>query len=319
MAEVPLHRLFKRLQNPNATVADVLKEIGGDFTVEKEQHYIAGVVRIPLWPPIPVFKKIPNTSAIVKKETWEPISVMGDRYGVIQYQTALDFLDDMIGNKEVEVWGAATLDNGNKLHLIVKAPEYIELSPGERFECFFTVSASHDGTGCLQAMCSPIHNVTQTVFTPRAGAGMIKIKHTKNAEARVATARRLFNKLHDSFVDFGENIVEMATITLTTQQATDYLHSVVGGDSTRAINIRDHIYDIYSTTGLCRHLPSCKDTLFGAFMAVQQQADYYKTVRKSIRMSEIDAKIEARLSGDGAKMKALAYSEALLLLKQFGK
>ncbi len=319
MAEVPLHRLFKRTQNPAATIADVLKEVGGDFTVEKEDHYIMKMLHIPFFPPIPLLKKVPGTSAIVKQEGWEPLSVMGDRYGIIQFQTALDFLDDMIGNREVEIWCAAVLDGGTKLHLIVKAPDFVELSPGERFECFFTVSASHDGTGCLQAMCSPIHNVSQTVFTPRKGRGVVKIKHTKNAKDKVALGRRMFNKLYDSWKGFGDNFEEMTNMTLTEQQAKDYFHAVIGGDSTRANNIKDHVWDIYKSAGLCRHLPSCKDTLFGCFMAIQQQADYYKTVRKAIRRNETDAKIEARLTGDGAKLKALAYSEALLLLQKFGK
>jgi len=319
MSEVPLTKLFKKLDNPFASVEDALKACNGDFTAGKESVYI--VKFDDNGTPVD-WKKVPHFASIVRQEEWEPMSIMKDRYGIIQYHDALDFLSDMIGNREAEIYGASTLDGGAKLHLIVKVPEFIELSPGEKYEYYFIVSASHDGSGRLQAMCSPIHNISQTVFTP-VGRGVVSVKHTAKAEARLAQAKRLFAKLHHHFSDFGTTIREMVSIQLTDQQARDYFLSVLpknddGKRESRRENVRNHMFDIYKSVGLCCHLSSCSGTLFGCFMAVQQQADYYKTVRKSIRRNEVDAKIEARLTGDGAKMKAEAYSAALLLMKSFG-
>jgi len=320
MSEIPITRLFKKLNNPFASVDEALEAVEGAFTAEKEKAYILKFDDD--GKPVE-WKQIPDCAAITKVEDWDPMSVMGDRYGIIQYKTALDFLDDMIGNQEVQIYAATTIDRGAKLHLIVKTPDAIELSPGEKFECFYTVSASHDGSGCLQAMCSPIHSIAQTVFTP-TGAGVIKIKHTAKAEARVVAARKLLGRLHFHFNDFGVKIKEMAGIQLDDMQARDYFYSIMpdkdgSSSNTRVENIRAKMYDLYKTTGLCCHLGTCRGTLFGAFLAVQQYADYYKTVRKSIRRTELDAKIEARLSGDGAKLKAEAYSGALLIMQKFGK
>jgi phage/plasmid-like protein (TIGR03299 family) len=320
MAEIPVSRLFRRLDDPFASVDDALKAVHGDFTAVKEKAYI---IKFGDDGKPDEWEQIPGCAAITKEEDWDPMSVMGDRYGIIQYRTALDFLDDMIGEREVQIYAATTVDNGAKLHLIVKTPDAIELSPGEKFECFYTVSASHDGSGCLQVMCSPIHSVAQTVFTP-TGRGVIKIKHTAKAEARVALARRMLGKLHFHFVDFGEKIREMAVVKLDDMQARDYFFSVMpdkdgSNNNTRVENIRNKMYDLFKHTGLVSHLGSCHGTLFGCFMAVQQYADYYKTVRRSIRRSELDAKIEARLSGDGAKLKAEAYNGALLILQKFGR
>lgn len=311
---VPLSKLFKRLDDPYGSIDDALKAIGGDFEVEKRDVFILDDQEC-------ITDEIHETqvdgySAVVRRDTGVPLSVMGNRYGVVQYRSALSFLSEVIGNKQAEIYAGQVVEGGAKLHLIVKTPDFVELTPGERFDCFFTVSASHDGTGCLQAMCSPVHNISQTVFTP-AGGGVVRIKHSAKVDARLAQAQRMFNKLHTHFVEFGEQVKDMCGITLTEQEAGDYFYSIVDGESTRAQNIREKMYDIFTTTGLCVRLPSCKGTLFGAFMAVQQYADYYKTVRKSIRRNELDAKIEARLSGDGAKLKAESFAMALAILRTF--
>ena len=312
--QVPLSKLFKRIDDPYASIDDALKAIGADFEVEKRDVFVLGNEVNPLTnSPDPT--DVSGYAAVCKKDG-TPLSVMRDRYGVVQYRDSVDFLSTMIGNRQAEVWAGSVVDGGAKMHLIVKTPDFIELTPGEKFECYYTVSASHDGTGCLQAMCSPIHNISQTVYTP-TGGGIVKIKHTAKVDARLDQAKRMFDKLHKHFTEFGNNIKDMCGIKLTDQEARDYIMSVVEGDNKRAENIRDKVFDIYKSVGLCVKLPSCNGTLFGAFMAFQQYADYYKTVRKSIRRNELDAKIEARLTGDGAKLKAESFGMALALVRQF--
>jgi phage/plasmid-like protein (TIGR03299 family) len=316
VSEVPVHKLFKKLDNPQATVADALKEFGADFEVKKRPVFAK-------LDPIPgkvysgneeELAEVPGYASVVKDDG-TPLSIMGDRYGIIQYRTAFDFLNSLIGNRQIEIYSGACVEEGAKLHIVVKTPDYIEIAPGERFDCFFTVSASHDGTGCLQAMCSPVHNIAQTVFTPM-GRGVVKIKHSAKVEARLATANRMFASLHRNFIDFSGNIKDMVGIQLTDQEVRDYFLSVVDGDSKQAENTRKKLHTIY-LTGLTSKLSSCTNTLFGAFMAIQQYADYYKTVRKAIRRNETDARIEARLTGDGAKLKAESFSMALAIVRNF--
>ena len=317
LSKVPVHKLFKRLDDPYASIDDALKAVGADFEVEKvEIQSTDGESTFPM------------EAGVRRKDNKVGLKVMGSRYGVVQYRVALDFLSDIVGNREAEIYAGRVIDNGAKLHLIVKTPDFIELSPGERFDCYFTVSASHDGTGCLQALCSPVHNISQTVYTPvvqvregRSVPGIVRIKHSAKVEARLGTAKAMFAKLHRHFEEFGEQIQDLAGISLREQEARDYFLSIIpdsgGKNNTRADNIRNKMFDIYKTVGLCRNLPSCKDTLFGAFMAVLQYSDYYKTVRKSIRRSEIDARIEARLTGDAAKLKAEGFAFALKLAREF--
>ncbi|MHC4278170.1 MAG: DUF932 domain-containing protein, partial [Planctomycetota bacterium] len=230
MSEVPVHKLFKKLDNPQATVADALKEFGADFEVKKQPVFIAGDNPCV----VDDYTEVPGYASVVKDDG-TPLSIMGDRYGIIQYRTAFDFLNSLIGNRQVEIYSGACVEDGAKLHLVVKTPDYIEIAPGERFDCFFTVSASHDGTGCLQAMCSPVHNIAQTVFTPM-GRGVVKIKHSAKVEARLATANRMFASLHRNFIDFSGNIKDMVGIQLTDQEVRDYFLSVVDGDSKQAEN-----------------------------------------------------------------------------------
>ena len=82
----------------------------------------------------------------------------------------------------------------------------------------------------------------------------------------------------------------------------------------RTQNTRDKLYDLYKV-GMASNLPSCKDTLLGAFVAALVFGDYYKSVRHSIvGRSEKDAMIESRLTGTAARFKADAYAACLKLV-----
>lgn len=308
MSHVPLTKLFKKIDNPYGSVDDALKAIGADFEVEKRSVYISDEDDN--------YRSIPGYASVVRRDTGVPLSIMRSRYGVVQYREALGFLNEIIGNNKAEIYVGEVVDGGAKLHLIVKTLSFIDLGGGEKFEFFFTISTSHDGSSGIQTMCSPIHNLSQTVYTP-TGKGVVKLKHSANVTARLALANRIFSNMEAYFHSFGETIKDIVGINLTDQEAQDYFLSVVEGDSTRAQNTRNKLFDLYKSTGLCINLSSCQGTLFGAFMAIQQYADYYKTVRKSIRRSETDARIEARLTGDAAKMKAESFSMALAIVRQF--
>jgi len=312
MAELPLTKLFRKLDNPK-NVEAALKEVGADFTaVQKDVFTIHNGKMI----------KYGSYRGVNREDNGEPLSIMKANYGLVQFTEGLNLLDNLIRTNQAEIYSAHLIDNGARLHCILKSPKFLDLGAGDRIECFFTVTTSHDGTACLQIMITPIHKASDTVFTP-LGPGTIKIKHTKKVGVRLAQAQSAINKMHTFWDKYAETFGKLTRRTISDQESKDFFMMVMPEGNTekaekRRSNIRDKMYDIYKFTGPCRNVPHCKGTLFGAFIAAQLWAERYKTVRKSTTgRSELDAKIEARLTGDAARLKAEAYECVLKIDRMF--
>jgi phage/plasmid-like protein (TIGR03299 family) len=303
MPDVPLGQLFKPLNNPK-DIQEALTQIAADFTAAK----------------VPVYQQkrdgsyeqVPHYALVQNDDSEHPLSIMRANYGLVQYGTALDFLSECVSNGTAEFHSARLTDGGARLHVVMKASKFVEIAPGDSIECYFTVSTTHDGSGKITAMCTPIHDRTQTVFTP-LGDGIVSVKHTAKAQQNLARARFTINKMHEFFDKYIENFKLFAGTKVSDQQARDYFLMLEDGDSQRASNIRDRLFDIRKMNRAIRGSTATRDTLFGCLMASMVYADAYKTVRTSKLRSEDDAKLESRLTGAGATMKAEAYATCLHL------
>lgn len=299
---------FKHIKN-NATVDDILKEIGGDFVAEKRSVAFTDISQTN-------YNISPRYGAIVRPNFNGQdvlLSIMRADYGLVQFGDTMGFLNDLIANDNTEVQFGAVTDSGARLHLMCTTDYVAQLTAGDNVQCYFTVSTSHDGTASILISCTPIHQASGTVFTPM-GSGVIKMRHSKHVRERMANVSRAMNKISDYFQKFTETIDRLKGLTVTKDHETIYLHMLEDGDSQRAANIREKISDIFNT-GVVSQIPSCRGTLFGLLISAQYYADNYKVVRKSNIRNEIDAYIESKLSGDAARFKAEAFACALQLEK----
>jgi phage/plasmid-like protein (TIGR03299 family) len=308
---VPVTKLFRGLKDPRS-IEEALEQMGADFSAEKRDVYFIGDDGDPV--------KVEHQCAVVNTENMQGLSIMRARYGLVQYRDALSFLSEAVANGTAEFYGGRATDGGARIHIVMRATEFMEIGPGERVECYFTVSTSHDGTGQIQAMCTPIHSVTQTVFTPLKD-GVFKIKHTVKANQRLAQVGRVANKMHEFFANYQESFRSFIDCNINHQQARDYFFMLCpdsdGPNKTRAENIRNKMFDIYVSNPIIRGLPTCRDSLWGAFQTAMVYADQYKTVRASNIRSEVDAKLESRLNGAGAQFKAEAFAASLEIMRMF--
>lgn len=293
---------FKSIQN-NKSVNDILKEVGGDFEAKKVEIYYQD----------PSKDKILSDRYCGITNEDQLLAVVKSSYGVIQYSDAVAFLNDLISAGSTKVKYGAITDRGARLHLMCTTDYVAQLDAGDSVKCYFTVSTSHDGTASLLISCTPIHDASQTVFTPM-GAGILKMRHSKHVKDRMANTSRAMNKISHYFQEFTETIDRLKGINVTKDQENFFLLLLEDGESQRAVNIREKISDIFNV-GVVSKIPSCKGTLFGLLISAQFYADNYKVVRKSHIRNEIDAYIESKLSGDAARMKAEAFSVALRLEK----
>ena len=296
------------------TLSELLTDIDCNFDAELVPIYHRGPDHDGSDP----YREIPNKACIRRGDNHIPLGVMSSRYGLAQYRDTLGFLDEVVGNKAAEFYGARAIDNGASLFVAVKAPNTVMFAPDDAIECYYTASTSHDGTGSIQLMLSPVHKKTQTILTT-LDSGIIRMRHTKLVKDRLARAVGTVNKMQAVWNNHEDKFRTFAKLTMTDDDAKTYFAMVVPSDeigddvATRTKNVRDKLFDIYKV-GMVSQIPSCRGTLLGGFVSALVFGDYYKTTRSSIiGRSEQDVMVESRLSGTAARFKADAFACCLKL------
>ncbi len=295
------------------TLEDVLKSINCDFEAEQ-----VPILQMTDTTGVEVFEPIKGYSCIRRGDNKVPLGIMSGRYGLLQYKDTMSFLNDIAGSKEASFRGATSTGDGAKVYVAMKSPNTIVFAPGDEMECYFVASSSHDGSGSVQLVCAPVHKRTQTIMTNQ-DFGVIKMRHTVKVKDRLARATGTVAKMQDVWNTYSDKFAKFANLPINDNDAQTYFAMVVPSDAepvpTRTENVRSKLFDIYKS-GISSSLPSCQNTLLGAFVASLVFGDYYKTVRQSIvGTSERDAMVESRLSGSAARFKADAFAACIQIAR----
>lgn len=326
----PVKNLFHRLDNPLSTVDEVLKHIDADFEARKAPLFFEGRVDMVTDSGAVVFRTDPGASVsvpthcVIVNDKDQPLGVVGSRYGLKQYREVLGILDSAVNDGKCKWVAARSLDNGARIHAIMTTEQIVDFGGEDKIEFLFTVSTSHDGTLGLNYMSTPMHNASQTIFTP-FGQGAFSIRHSARIDQRMNALQGALSRITTFNAECAAVFKRFAGMPLSDEDARVYFAMIVedkkdAKKAARAENSRNKMFDIYKVSGISSKLPSCRGTLLGAVVAVWTWADYYKTVRKSIvGRSETDASIESRMMGAAAQTKGEAYWAALKLAKDMGE
>lgn len=302
---------FKNLEGLT-DINDVAEKAGFDFTAEK---------RIQYWRKNqdPNGEEIPNPEkvAIVNADDDDRyLGTCGINYGIVQYRDALAFTQHIVNQGEANYIHGGVSHGGSRAFLVMKSAEYIEISPGDRIECYFYLSTAHDSKGSMSLIPSPLRPLNNIILLPSGRMEAMKFKHSKHVNTHIAVAAKTIKKVKEYFEEFRESFDRLAQTELTDAMLETYLKVLYPGgkESTKtAENTRNKIKDILMTEKSLQ-IPSCKNTLLGAYFAVCQYNDHYTTTKKTGR-DELSARIESRMAVNGtvAKKKAegLAFAYKL--------
>jgi hypothetical protein len=139
------------------------------------------------------------------------------------------------------------------------------------------------------------------------GAFTVGFKHSARIEDRLSQARKVLAKSTDFWGTFQDEARRMIEHEVNDKQSEEYFLSLFPGDATKTVNIRNKCFDLYKE----HKSPTCTNRVFGLLMAVQTYAERWKVVRKSKKRNEVEAAIEATLTGDVARIKSTAYATAI--------
>lgn len=208
--------------------------------------------------------------ANMRSDTNTALGIVKGRYKVVQNVEAFDFVDDIVGNGEVEVHyeTAGSLFSGKRIFLLCNLPEQTLVGDKVRNYLFFT--NSHDGSSSLTAGITNVRVVcNNTLQMAIKGSPRIwRCRHTESIKEKQIQAQRslgLATKYLDSLSEVAES---MATKLVNERAFFEHLFKDCNLSEKASAEVFETVHGLYQNKP---DLANFKGTAWGLYNAV---ADY---------------------------------------------
>ena len=247
--------------------------------------------------------------ATYRKDTNDIFGVVGSKYTVVQNIEAFDFFDGVVGEGSAIFQTAGALGIGETVFITAKLPDYIRIGNSDDvIEKYLLLTMSHDGSGAIQAMFTPVRVVCNNTLQSalRNNTNKISIRHTKSAQDTLKDAYKIMgmtNKLTDALSDKYTAMSKFRFDTNQTGKLIEQLYlsqeeladrqlgaSLVDVVSTKKNNVINDIID-YTYNNDTQKLVTTDGTLWGCYNGL---TGYYQNV-KTYKSDE--AKFKSNLLG----------------------
>lgn len=267
--------------------------------------------------------KIRGAMAIFRDSNNAELGIVGPDYSPIQNRTAFDFCDVLLesaGGAHYEAAGA--LGFGEKIWCLARVPgaDFSITGTDDKHESYLLFCTSHDGSLAAQARLTDVRvvcwNTLQMALSAKDSA-FVKIKHTKEAERRLDSAKKLMAGCVQDAKTLSEKLNLLATRQMTKESMIDVMARLFpiredGGKAseTRRENLITEILKLYESNDN-NAIPQVRGTAYNLLNAVTEYTDHFKNPRitedRTLAGYGIDkARAENALFGSGEKFKQIA-------------
>ena len=214
----------------------------------------------------------------------EILAYVGDKYRTYQNEQLFDFGDALLdGGAEWE--SAGSIKDGRVVFGSLKINRELVLDPqvaNDKTESYILVTSSHDGSGSITALVTPVRVVCQnTLGIALQGAKQkFSARHTNGTQSRVEDARAvlgLADKYFDKFDAMAKELFEASITDAQFDKLYEQIYPKSADMSKGALTLWDKKFDL--TRALYLNAPTnatITGTKWGALNALTERIDYYR-------------------------------------------
>ena len=320
--EEPWHGLGTKLERP-ATAAEAIKAARLDWTVSKVplEARVQGrhlpvprkyaIIRDDLsFDDLPLFQDKDH-------EDQSPVlGIVGEQYTLLQNVDAFTFFDPIVGEKAAIYHTAGVIGNGERIWILAKLPDDIQVAGDDITEKYLLLSNSHDGSSAVNVKFTPIRVVCQNTLSQalRQGPG-ISIIHTPSLPSRLQQAHQILGFVKIHYLKLEEAYQAMAKRSIGTAELKRYLGEVFPEPKDpenergkqRAADFRAEAERLFSQ-GQGNSAPGVAGSLWAAYNGAVEFVDY------GLPVAGRGGWLNSIWFGEGHYIKARAYDRAVSLL-----
>jgi phage/plasmid-like protein (TIGR03299 family) len=258
----------------------------------------------------------PAQKVLYRSDTKEPLSVVSDRYKVVQPSEVLEFYRDLteIGGYELET--AGVLKGGRKLWALARTGQSITLKGKDTIHGYLLLATACDGTLATTAQSTSVRVVCNNTLAVALGdgAGAVKVPHRSAFDA-LAVKRQLGVAI-TPWSSFSDYIKELANCRVTEKEVERFLTKVFGythsSSEQSSLLINEQAIQkalmLYGGHGKGAGLTSALGTAWGLLNSVTEYVDHHRRARSN------DHRRDAAWFGQGEQIKRRAWGEAMKLI-----
>ncbi len=256
------------------------------------------------------------SKVLYRSDTGTALSVVGDRYKVVQPRDVLEFYRDLTEVFGYELETAGVLKGGRKLWALARTGQDASIKGQDTVRGFLLLATSCDGT--LATVATPttvrvVCNNTLAIALKRA-ANAVKVPHSTTFNP-MAVKKQLgiATSQWDAFL---YRIQLMSSRKVKASEASTYFDNVLNLPSTppataapangRALK---RMLDLFDGQGRGAELSTAKGTTWGLLNAVTEFVDHERRARSR------ESRLDSAWFGPGATLKQRALDLALDMLE----
>lgn len=266
--------------------------------------------------------EFPEQKVLYRSDTHAALSVVSQRYKVVQPQEVLEFYRDLSEVAGFELETAGVLKAGRRFWALARTGKSACLKGNDVVHSYLLLATSCDGTLATMAIPTTVRvvcNNTLAMALQGASAGSIKVPHSTSFDSQAV--KRQLGIAVGQWDSFMYRMKTLAERKVKTHEAMNYFLKVIcqtdqqgeGGGSglsglanERALK---KVQTLFEGHGRGAELQAAKDTAWGLLSAVTEYVDHEKQARSQ------DNRLDSAWFGQGAALKQRALEHALQLVE----
>jgi phage/plasmid-like protein (TIGR03299 family) len=306
--QTPWHGLGNRL-TPKQPLEVWVQQSGMDFHIKESTVRFMAEASGNLG----AIHSFPEQKVLYRSDSKEPLSVVSQRYKIVQPREILEFYRDLTQLSGYELETAGVLKGGRKFWALARTGQSTALKGKDVVNGYLLLATSCDGTLATTATPTTIRVVCNNTltFALNGAERAIKVPHSTRFEAQAVK-----QQLGIAVAQWDTFMYRMRTLAerkVKSHEAMNYLLRVLSDvqpgnadtsalSNERAINKVQRLYD---GQGHGAELDSAKGTAWGLLNAVTEYVDHEKRSKSS------EHRLDSAWFGQGAALKQRALEVAL--------
>ena len=262
--------------------------------------------------------EFPEQKVLYRSDTKAPLSVVSQRYKVVQPQEVLEFYRDLSEVAGFELETAGVLKAGRRFWALARTGKSATLKGNDVVHSYLLLATSCDGTLATMAIPTSVRVVcNNTLAVALQGAsqvGTIKVPHSTHFDAQAV--KRQLGIAVNQWDSFMYRMKTLAERKVKSHEAMNYFLKVIcqseqpGENITGLNNERalKKVQTLYEGHGRGAELQAAKGTAWGLLSAITEYVDHEKQARSQ------DNRLDSAWFGQGAAIKQRALDHALQMV-----
>ena len=258
----------------------------------------------------------PEQKVLYRSDTKAPLSVVSQRYKVVQPWDVLEFYRDLTEHAGFELETAGVLKGGRKFWALARTGHASVLKGNDQVNGYVLLATSCDGTLATVATPTTVRVVCNNTLAIALNGAPQSIRVPHSTEFKPQDVKRQLGISVSQWDDFMYRMKTLSQRKISYSDSLKYFLKVICDaeeDVEDRRQLKQHralekVQDLYHGRGRGSTLESAQDTAWGLLCAVTEYVDHEKQARST------DHRLDSAWFGQGATLKQRALDHALTLV-----